>query len=105
MQNITRQIFVGSFAKQGAFSIRNFIRNKGARTLFVEYDLSIGSTLTPVYRLLFDLALKEAIGRTKSEGNVYFVFDEFKLLPNLRHIEAVSYTHLDVYKRQASHEP
>lgn len=87
LQNITRQIFVGSFAKQGAFSIRNFIRNKGARTLFVEYDLSIGSTLTPVYRLLFDLALKEAMGRTKSEGNVYFVFDEFKLLPNLKHIE------------------
>lgn len=87
LQNITRQILVGSFAKQGSFSVRNFVRAKGARTLFVEYDLSIGSTLAPIYRLIFDLALKEAMGRTKSEGNVYFIFDEFKLLPNLKHID------------------
>ena len=47
----------------------------------------MGEILTPIYRLLFDLALKEAMGRCKSEGNVYFVCDEFKLLPDLQHIE------------------
>lgn len=87
MQNVIHKIFIGSFAQDGRFSVREFVRQKNARTLFIEYDLSMGETLTPIYRLLFDLALKEAMGRSKSEGNVYFVCDEFKLLPNLQHIE------------------
>jgi type IV secretory pathway TraG/TraD family ATPase VirD4 len=36
---------------------------------------------------MFDLAIKEALCRVKSEGNVYFICDEFKLVPNLRHID------------------
>ena len=87
MQNVIRKIFIGSFAQDGRFSVREFVRQKNAKTLFIEYDLSMGETLTPIYRLLFDLALKEAMGRGKSEGNVYFVCDEFKLLPDLQHIE------------------
>lgn len=87
MQNVIRRIFVGSFADTGSFSIRNFVRNKGARSLFIEYDLSMGSLLTPAYRLFFDLALKEALGRSKSAGNVYLICDEFKLLPHLQHID------------------
>lgn len=87
MQNVIRKILIGSFAQDGRFSIRNFVRQKGGRTLFIEYDLTVGDTLTPIYRLMFDLALKEAMGRNKSEGNVYLVCDEFKLLPNLQHIE------------------
>ena len=87
LQNISRQIFIGTFAEDGRFSSREFVRNKGGKTLFLEYDLSIGDTLEPIYRLLFDLSLKEAMGRNKSSGNVYLICDEFKLLPNLKHIE------------------
>ena len=87
LQNISRQIFIGDFAEDGRFSVRNFVREKGGNTLFIEYDLSMGDTLTPLYRLLFDLGLKEAMGRNKSSGNVYMICDEFKLLPNLQHIE------------------
>ena len=87
LQNVIRKILIGSFAQDGRFSVREFVRKKGGRTLFIEYDLTVGDTLTPIYRLLFDLALKEAMGRSKSEGNVYFVCDEFKLLPHLQHIE------------------
>lgn len=87
LQNVVRQILFGAFAEDGRFSVREFVRNKGTKVLFVEYDLSVGETLTPIYRLLFDLALKEAMGRNKSEGNVYLMCDEFKLLPNLQHIE------------------
>jgi len=87
LQNISRQIFIGAFAEDGRFSSREFVRNKGGKTLFLEYDLSIGDTLEPIYRLLFDLSLKEAMGRNKSSGNVYLICDEFKLLPNLKHIE------------------
>ena len=54
----------------------------------MEYDLSSGEVLGPIYRVLFDLALKEALGRSgKQSGNVYFMIDEFKLLPDLLHID------------------
>jgi type IV secretory pathway TraG/TraD family ATPase VirD4 len=87
MYSIMREIFIGVFAEKGAFSMREFVRGKGNKTLFIEYDLSIGSMLTPVYRLMFDLALKEALGRNKPQGSVYLICDEFKLLPHLRHID------------------
>lgn len=87
LQAVVRKLFTGAFAKDGRFSVRNFVREKQGKTLFIEYDLSRGSVLTPLYQLIFDLALKEALGRTKSEGNVYLICDEFKLLPHLRHID------------------
>ncbi len=86
-----RDILTGVFAREGAFSIQKFVRNKGAHTLFIEYDLTMGSVLTPAYRLLIDLALKEALGResnpTTPHGNVYLVIDELKLLPSLQHLQ------------------
>ena len=87
LQSVVRKLFIGTFAKDGKFSVRNFVREKQGRTLFIEYDLSRGSVLTPIYQLIFDLALKEALGRARSEGNVYLICDEFKLLPHLRHID------------------
>ena len=87
MYSITRDIFTGVFADKGLFSIREFVRKKGAKTLFIEYDLAIGGVLGPIYSLLFDLALREALGRTKSKGNVYFIIDELKLLPHLQHLD------------------
>ena len=87
MYSVTRDVLTGVFADVGNFSMRNFIRGKGGKTAFLEYDLSIGDVLAPIYTLLFDLALKEALGRTASTGNVYLIADELKLLPNLRHLE------------------
>lgn len=87
MFSVMREIFIGVFADKGGFSVRDFVRKKGNKALFIEYDLTIGSILTPVYRLMFDLALKEALGRNRSQGNVYLICDEFKLLPHLQHID------------------
>lgn len=87
LQQTIRSIFVGAFAGNGSFSIRDFVRKREGRTLFIEYDLSSGSVLTPIYRLLIDLALKEAMNRNQKHGNVYVICDEFKLLPYLQHIE------------------
>ncbi len=87
IQQIIRQVFVGNFAKQGTLSLRQLIRAKGGKRIFIEYDIGIGSMLAPIYTLLFDLAIKEALSRSKSDGNVFFVVDEFKLLPNLKHID------------------
>lgn len=87
LQQLIREILIGNFRKSGNLSMRELIRNKGGKTIFVEYDLSIGSLLTPVYRVLLDMALKEALGRKKSDGNVWFIIDEFRLIPNLQHVD------------------
>lgn len=87
MQQIVRDIFVGNFAKKGTLGLRNLVRQKGGRKIFIEYDLSYGELLTPIYSLMFDMAIKEALGRGRSEGNVYFITDEFRLLPNLEHVD------------------
>lgn len=87
MYSTTRDILTGVFADVGNFSIRNFVRAKGGKTVYLEYDMAIGDVLSPIYTLLFDLALKEALGRTATQGNVYLIVDELKLLPNLRHLE------------------
>ena len=87
LRNVTNELFVGNFKQKGDFSVREFVREKKGRILFIEYDLSIGKVLTPIYKALFDLAIKESLSRSKSEGNVFFIIDEFKLLPNLYHID------------------
>lgn len=85
---VVRETFLGAFRGEGDFSIQEFVRQRGGRTLFIEYDIAAGQTLTPIYRVLLDLALKEALGRGRPPGDVYFVFDEFALVPNLMHIDA-----------------
>ena len=87
MQQAVREMFLGNFRKAGTLSLRQLVRAKGGRCIFIEYDLGIGSMLSPIYSLMFDLAIKEALSRKKSAGNVYFITDEFSLLPSLHHVD------------------
>lgn len=87
LQQLSREIFLGNFKKEGTLSMRDIVRSKGGKFVFIEYDLGIGNMLSPIYSLLFDLAIKEALCRKKSEGNVYFITDEFSLIPNLQHVD------------------
>ena len=90
LNSMADDYFIGIFSdyKPGRdISIRELIHNKGGRKIFIEYDLSIGEILTPLYKLLVDLGLKEALGRTRSQGNVFLMIDEFKLLPKLSHLD------------------
>ncbi len=87
LQQVVREVFIGNFAYGGTLSLRDLVRKKGGKRVFIEYDLSIGNMLSPIYSLMFDLAIKEALSRNRSEGNVYFITDEFKLLPHLNHID------------------
>jgi hypothetical protein len=94
LQLTLRKAFSGVFRERGDFSVRDFVRRRGGRALFIEYDISVGSSLLPVYRVLMDLAMKESLGfgrerlRTtaKVPYNFYFVLDEFALLPRLSHV-------------------
>lgn len=98
LKSMIYECFLGVFAdddRHGRFSMRKAVRKKGGRAIFIEYDLSVGETMIPIYRLLIDLALKEALGRNepknavdkKKNGNVYFILDEMKLLPKLQHLD------------------
>ena len=87
LQQVVREVFIGNFAQCGTLSLRHLVKNKGGTRVFIEYDLGIGRMLSPVYSLMFDMAIKEALGRTRTTGNVYFITDEFKLLPHLNHID------------------
>lgn len=90
LQQLLGEVFSGDFRKEGNLSIRELVRNKGGKTIFLEYDISMGQVLTPVYRLLFDLAIKETLSsshRNQPIGNVWFFIDEFSLLPNLRYLD------------------
>lgn len=91
LRMLANELFRRNFRKNGSFSIREFVRKKGARILFIEYDIEIGRVLEPIYKSMYDLAIKEALTTKKKDthgkGNVFFVIDEFKLLPNLSHID------------------
>lgn len=88
LQQAIRQVFSARFRQRGDFSVRQFLREKGGRALFLEYDLAAGTTLAPVYRTLIDLALKESLSRNRASGRVFVILDEFSLLPRLTHLDA-----------------
>lgn len=92
LNSMLSEYFVGILAEYNpnkSISMRQAVRNKGGKFLFVEYDLSVGEILTPIYRMLIDQALKEALSRNenKDKGKVFLIADEFKLLPQLEHID------------------
>lgn len=90
LNQLLTEIFIGDFRKNGNLSIRDLVRQKGGKTIFLEYDISVGTVLTPIYRLLFDLAIKETLSSSKrntAKGNVWFFIDEFSLLPNLKYLD------------------
>lgn len=83
----TQEMFIGSFAEAGDFSIRRAVQQKGGKSVFLEYDVASGNTLEAIYTVLIDLAMKEALGQGKPKGNVYFVLDEFPLIPKLNYMD------------------
>lgn len=85
---------LGDHKPERSISMREAVRKRGGKTIFIEYDLAMGETLTPVYRLLVDQALKEALSRGedgnsehKAKSRCYLFADEFKLLPKMQHID------------------
>nr|WP_147354883.1 type IV secretion system DNA-binding domain-containing protein [Clostridium sp. AF20-17LB] len=86
LEETTGKIFRKAFGLDGRFSVRKFVKEKGGRTLFIEYDLSCGSTFIPMYKILFDMFLKQSLCNTNG-GMVYVICDELKLLPHLLHLE------------------
>ena len=88
IRQVLTPILSGDFGKEGDFSIRSFINERSRRTLFIEYDTAYGQLLTPIYRVMIDMALKEGLSSHRpKKGSIFIVIDEFALLPHLFHIE------------------
>jgi hypothetical protein len=86
MQQVIQESFRSSFGKAGDFSIRRFLRGKSAKALFLEYDIASGTMLAPIYKTMLDIAMKESMSRSRTAGRVFFILDEFALLPELTHL-------------------
>lgn len=94
LNSMVAEFFVGNLAQRDPLrnlSVRNAVRRRQGKIIFIEYDLAMGETLTPIYRLLVDQALKEALSRQAAgqskKCHCYLFVDEFKLLPKLQHID------------------
>lgn len=86
MQQVIQESFRSAFGRPGDFSIRQFLREKGGKALFLEYDIASGGLLSPIYKTMLDVAMKDAMSRTRAGGRIFFILDEFALLPELTHL-------------------
>lgn len=88
--SMLKKMFVGPFAQADPtreFSMRDIMYSGKKKVVFIEYDLRKGQLLAPMYSILIDNALKNALGgRQQAKNNKYFLLDEMLLLPKLEHL-------------------
>lgn len=85
--SVINDVFTSHFAEAGDFSIRDAISKRDGKSVFLEYDIVNSNLLDTVYTVLLDLASKDALGNTDEKRNVYFVLDEYPLIPKLNYID------------------
>lgn len=88
--SMLKKMFVGPFARADPakeFSMRDIMCSGKKKVVFIEYDLRKGQLLAPMYAILIDRALANALGgRQRIKTNKYFLLDEMLLLPKLKHL-------------------
>ncbi len=88
LSSARQRTFISRFAEHSmkrTFGIRNFIRKKGGKILFLEYDHRYKETLSVVYSLFYNLAIKEAL--SCPGGNKWFICDEANLVPYITSLQ------------------
>jgi type IV secretory pathway TraG/TraD family ATPase VirD4 len=85
--SVVNDVFSAHFAEIGDFSIREAIKQRGGKSVFLEYDIVNSNLLDSVYTVLLDLASKDSLGNESRDRYVYFVLDEFPLIPKLNYID------------------
>lgn len=85
--SVVNEVFSSHFGKIGDFSIKKAIRNRGGKSIFLEYDIVNSNLIDVVYSVLLDLACKEALASENNDSHVYFILDEFPLIPKLDYID------------------
>lgn len=90
LMSMKNRIFVSTLRNKqpnGDFSIRRLVRERGGKIVFLEYDMQYADTLSTVYSLFYDLAIKEALSSSQNVGNTYFICDELNLIPYTSRLE------------------
>ena len=88
--SVMEEMFIGPFAQSDTskeFSMRDIMCGGRKKVIFIEYDLRKGNILSPMYGILIDCALSNALGgRSKKKTNKFFLLDEMLLIPKLNHL-------------------
>lgn len=88
--SVMKKMFVGPFAQANSereFAMKDIICSGKKKVVFIEYDLRKGKLLAPMYGILIDRALANALGgRQRVKTNKFFLLDEMLLLPKLEHL-------------------
>lgn len=85
LQVMLGSVITGDFAKDGAFSIREYMENPDGRKLVLDFPIDQGEHIKPVFRLFIDWAIRSALDDPGSDA--YFLLDEFESIPKLERIE------------------
>ena len=68
--------FVDIYGEEGDFSVRNFIRAKNNKCLFLQYDPAFKETQKRIFGVLLTQMFKEVLGQSATSGRVIFICDE-----------------------------
>ncbi|MEF8801900.1 MAG: type IV secretion system DNA-binding domain-containing protein [Halolamina sp.] len=85
LQMAIGELFRGSFAQGGEFSIRDYMTDPDGRVLLLDFPLDRGETVKPIYRFFIDWAIR--YGLQQQGTAAYFLLDEFQTIPGLEKIE------------------
>lgn len=84
------QTLVDIFAEDGDFSVREFVRRKQNKALFINYDPSYKDTQIKIFGSMINLMLNEVLSRNNSEGSVFLVCDELPVIGKIDIAQAVN---------------
>lgn len=70
------QTLIDVFADDGDFSIREFVRAKDKKALFINYDMAYKASQVPIYGSLVNLMLKEVLSQNNNAGKTILICDE-----------------------------
>ncbi len=79
------RVFDGDFARNGTFSIREYMENPDGRTLVLDMSGSKQDVMAPMYRLFIDWSIK--LGLIDTDRLCYFILDEFDEVGELKQIQ------------------
>ena len=81
VQRQINDVFIGDFAAEGTFSVREYMKTPEGKAVVLDYPYREGQSTKPIFRLLIDLAAREALD--DSDRGSYFVLDEVAQIPHL----------------------
>ena len=90
IQERVNDVFIGDIAEEPdgegqGFSIREYMHDSEGRALVLDYPYREGKSTTPLFRLLIDLAAREALD--EGDQGSYFVLDEIAQVPALSRLD------------------